>query len=228
MSIEPRLTEFESQEVRPAKRGQRRSGRIFSKKRAAIRIDPDPLAEAGRSKEAHNIEATKLSSPAGADDNALASPELKPIREDDALLWLQAFRAVPTIPGQHELNKKLVPYVMALHEGLDPKNAVESIVARCLAVSSIATMECFAQGADASIPPQVRESYIRLGLRGTEVVAQTAKAYTELQNRLIGKEPPTNYTVNVEEGGQAIVGNINRPLPKSSSPSGDEIEDDED
>lgn len=232
MTFKRRLKVSQPEDSHPANRGMRRPKRAVPERSETMKNENHAIPEASQPKEVAATQPADLPCPAEVDadigdSGAIANVEEKPDPIDgDQLLWVQMFRATPSVPGQPDLSLKLVPHAMGLVNGLKPKDAMESIVGRCLVATSMASMECFALSANPTLPAHLREANIRLGLKATEAVVQVAKTLAELQNRPTGKEQPANYTVNVEEGGQAIVGNVNRPLPKSTRSSVEDVQDD--
>jgi hypothetical protein len=94
-----------------------------------------------------------------------------------------------------------------LYEGLQPKDALDAALGMLLVGVTNASLDCLSQAA--RVRPgelQCRDVNLRYGLKGAVVAAELAKV---LEARR-GKNPNnvTVGTVNVEPGGQAIVGNV--------------------
>ena len=96
---------------------------------------------------------------------------------------------------------------LELYAGLEPKNALQSILASLIVGVSNATHDCLSLAA--RIPPQElqhRDVNLRHAFKGAAVVTQLADAFERVRgnrpgNLNVGK-------VNVESGGQAIVGTV--------------------
>ena len=94
-----------------------------------------------------------------------------------------------------------------LYERLAPRDAWESIMSLLTVSVTNASLDCLALAA--RVPPDnlaVRELNLRYGLKAAEVAADLIKA---LEDRHREKSDKVSIgAVNVEAGGQAIVGNV--------------------
>ena len=94
-----------------------------------------------------------------------------------------------------------------LYERLAPRDAHESILSLLAVSVTNASLDCLALAA--CVPPDnvpVRELNLRYGLKAATVAADLIKA---LEDRHREKSDKVSVgTVNVESGGQAIVGNV--------------------
>ena len=96
---------------------------------------------------------------------------------------------------------------LELYTGLEPKNALQSILASLIVGVSNATNDCLSLAA--RVPPQElqhRDVNLRHAFKGAAVVTQLVDAFERVRgnrpgNLNVGK-------VNVESGGQAIVGTV--------------------
>jgi len=93
-----------------------------------------------------------------------------------------------------------------LYRDLNPRNALEGMLAT-LAVGIFNTsLIVVADGSRQETPLEAREINLRYGLKAATVAVDLLKALNELQN---GTEKRVSVgAVNVEAGGQAIVGNV--------------------
>lgn len=105
-----------------------------------------------------------------------------------------------------ESKKQMIKASVALYEGLNPQNALEAALgATCVALTNSA-LGSFARGTD--LPPECsayKETEVRLGIRAAHALAELAKTLESIR----GKRGNVQVgTVNVEAGGQAIVGTV--------------------
>ena len=93
-----------------------------------------------------------------------------------------------------------------LYRGLNPENTTEAMFATLAVGIFNSSLTAIADGIRQGTPLQVRDINLRLGLKGATVAADLLKAFNELRN---GSQKRVSVgAVNVEAGGQAIVGNV--------------------
>ena len=89
---------------------------------------------------------------------------------------------------------------------LKPQNAAEGMLATLAVGLFNCSLTAIAEGSRQQAPLQVRDVNLRHGMKGAIVTAQLLQAFNRLQN---GAEKAVQVgAVNVEAGGQAVVGNI--------------------
>jgi hypothetical protein len=89
---------------------------------------------------------------------------------------------------------------------LKPQNAAEGMLATLAVGLFNSSLTAIAEGSRQRVPPQVRDVSLRHGMKGAMVVAQVLQALDRFQN---GAEKGVQVgAVNVEAGGQAVVGNV--------------------
>ena len=113
-----------------------------------------------------------------------------------------------------EITEKINQGAVDLYHGLEPKNGLEAALSMLMVGVTNTSLDCMSIAA--RVPPQemeCRELNMRYGLKGAQVVAQLA----ETLERIRGKSPKNVRVgkVNVESGGQAIVGNVSTDGKKS-------------
>jgi len=125
-------------------------------------------------------------------------------------------------PYQHtqngELSGRSVDGSVELYVGLKPQSALQSILSTLIVNVSNATNECLFLAA--KIPPselQHRDINLRHAFKGAAVVTQLVDALERVRGKRRGNVNVGN--VNVESGGQAIVGTV------QSKPREKELED---
>jgi hypothetical protein len=152
-----------------------------------------------------------------------ATPVSKlPENPGDVAKPMAAAALVMSAAGQHvndaKVKKMMTDGPLDLYQNIERRDALDSMLAMLAASVTSASLDCLAQAA--LCPPehlQLRDLNLRHGLKGATVAAALAKA---LDNRHPGQksEKVTVGKVNVEAGGQAIVGNIeSAPHPDASS-----------
>ena len=124
-------------------------------------------------------------------------------RPDKDLLVSQLTRTVNTSFLGRAMAPKLRNDAVALYSALQPRDPIESILDRLLVAASIGAMHCYARAA-ATNDAKAIDINLRHAEKGTRVVIDVVEA-------LAKRRSPKNSAVgnvNVEAGGQAIVGNV--------------------
>ena len=107
---------------------------------------------------------------------------------------------------------------MDLYQVLARKDAAEQMLSMLAVSVASASLDCLMKATNApSNYPEGRDHNLRHGLKGAAVAAELIKALDARR----GRTPPTVTvgSVNVEAGGQAIVGNVDsRRLQDSVEP----------
>ena len=105
-----------------------------------------------------------------------------------------------------------------LYQNIQRQDALNSMLAMLAASIASASLDCLSQAA--FLPPgnlKVRDLNLRYGIKAAAVAAELVKA---LDNRRGAKsEKVTVGQVNVEAGGQAIVGNVEAAPHPGASPT---------
>lgn len=105
---------------------------------------------------------------------------------------------------------------LSLYSSLSSKDPIDSMLARVMVAITNLTMECIARAESSSAPSQ--EINLRYSIKGAVTLAQLTEAYDSRRGR--GRRHVTVGAVNVEQGGQAIVGNIEPQRLEPSPPPG--------
>jgi hypothetical protein len=96
---------------------------------------------------------------------------------------------------------------IALYDGLHPQDALQSVLATLIVGVSNAANDCLSLAA--RIPPEAildRDVYLRHAFKGAAVVTQLVEAFERVRGNRSGDVSVGN--VNVQSGGQAIVGTV--------------------
>jgi hypothetical protein len=90
-----------------------------------------------------------------------------------------------------------------LYQGLNPKNTPEAIIATVQVALLNASLGCLADARREGTPPDVRDMYLKHGINAATRLADLMERFgtTGSRNIRVGN-------VNVEAGGQAIVGHV--------------------
>lgn len=158
---------------------------------------------------------TKDSLPEESKDKSSPAPQANP--KYHALAVTQSLRSAAWQHLDHpEITKKIGEGAVDLYHGLEPQNGLEASISMLLVGVTNASLDCMSIAA--RVPPQemeCRELNLRYGLRGAQVAAQLAETLEKIRGKA-----PSNVNVgnvNVESGGQAIVGNVSAAGKKSNT-----------
>ena len=142
---------------------------------------------------------------------------------DQSYELMAAAHLIAAAPGRYlkntQFNAAIGGATYDLYQRLAPRDAHESILALLAVSVTNASLDCLAQAA--RVPPDnlpVRELNLGLGLKSATVAADLIKA---LEDR--HREKPDRVSVgavNVEAGGQAIVGNVRSEGRRNRKPQG--------
>ena len=94
---------------------------------------------------------------------------------------------------------------------MDPKDPGESAICRLVVALTSASMQSLGRAAHSDVL-RYQETHLRMGTKGALAVGELIK----LLDTLRGRNPPSVNVgqVNVQSGGQAIVGNVGREARK--------------
>jgi hypothetical protein len=127
-------------------------------------------------------------------------------RDTLALVQVTAATAIPSHVNVTEQTKEvLVESAEALYEDFRTADPIDSILARLMCGISSMTMDSLSRGTWTQNLVQ-REMELKTATRGALVIAELTKAYDGRRTR--GKQTVNVGQVNVEAGGQAVVGNV--------------------
>ena len=162
-------------------------------------------------------EENKSKQPIAASDKEPAVPT-----GDETNYELLAFaHLIAAAPGRYLQNTSLRSEIgeatCHLYQRLAPRDAQESILALLAVSSTNASLDCFALAARVPLDNlPLRELNLTLGLKSANVAAELIKTLDDRR-----REKPDRVSVgavNVEAGGQAIVGNVNSEGRPNSKP----------
>ena len=112
-----------------------------------------------------------------------------------------------SLPDQ---DRMICATVQAIKE-MEPKDAAEGMLIAQMVATHNATMECFRMGVDKNLSAEQKTNYIN---NANKLI----RTYTMLQDSLQRYRGKSHYEqkitvqhINVSDGGQAIVGDINKP-----------------
>ncbi len=145
----------------------------------------------------------------------LSSPQQK--QPDKNLLVHQLTRTVNTSYVAKTMAPQLRGDAVALYSALQSRDPIDSILNRLTVAMSNSVMDCHARVAETSNPKAI-DTNLRHAVKGTNAVIDLVEA----QARRRGPTQLMVGKVNVEAGGQAIVGNVEtqkqRPLETENRP----------
>jgi hypothetical protein len=145
-----------------------------------------------------------------------------PVQPGDAAKPMAAAALVMSAAGQHVDDPKFKEFMtkgpLDLYKNIPRQDALDSMLAMLATSITSASLDCLSQAA-LSAPGnlKVRDLNLRHGIKAAAAAAELVKA---LDNRRGAKsEKVTVGQVNVEAGGQAIVGNVEAPPYPGASPT---------
>jgi hypothetical protein len=103
-----------------------------------------------------------------------------------------------------------------LFNELAPRNAVEGMLATLAVAAFNASLGAIADGSRQDIPPHIRDLDLRRGLRGASIAANLITTYRDMRSG--GRKSVSVGKVNVEAGGQAIVGHVEARRKRTKHP----------
>jgi len=168
---------------------------------------------ASGSKAAKDTEPSTASVPEKTKDKPVGTPKANP--KYHALAVTQSLRgAAWQCFDAPEVTDKISEGAVDLYHGLEPKNGLEAAISMLMVGVTNTSLDCMSIAA--RVPPhelECRELNMRYGLKGAQVAAQLAETLQKVR----GNQPSKVSVgkVNVESGGQAIVGNVSRDGKKS-------------
>lgn len=134
----------------------------------------------------------------------LSSPQQK--QPDKDLLVHQLTRSINTSYVPKTMAPQLRGDVVALHSALQSSDPTDSILNRLTVAMTNSVMDCHARAAQTSNPKAI-DTNLRHAVKGTKAVIDLVEA----RERRRGPKQIMVGKVNVEAGGQAIVGNVETP-----------------
>jgi hypothetical protein len=157
-----------------------------------------------------------------SEDQLLALDPAWPPRELMAGAAVQLTAPAKYLP-EEKRHRMLANAALDLYCDLAPSDATETLLSMLAVSVANASVDCLTQAALAR-PEWLegRDLNLRHGLKGAAVAAELIKVLDA--RRGIGPKKVTVGSVNVEAGGQAIVGNVeSRRMSDNSEPSGSEV-----
>ena len=144
--------------------------------------------------------------------------ELQISSEAEALLSVFLAAAVP-VPANSsiELRQALTDATVSLLKSIKAKDAIDPMGSSLLIALNLAGLDCFARAAACGDNSAARDLNLRSGIKIGSVVSDLMKGLDARHGQ--GRYAVNVRSVNVEPGGQAIVGNVensDKPAPASS------------
>jgi hypothetical protein len=142
----------------------------------------------------------------------------------DLLTRFQLVSSTPPPPHWSEEQQTLMMRLsISQYEQFAASDGVDSVLASLIVAVKNATMDCFIRATRSDSLP-ARELELKNGFKGASVLPELTKAFDERRGR--GKQTVSVGNVNIESGGQAIVGNVKseakraRPADEAATSSG--------
>jgi hypothetical protein len=150
-----------------------------------------------------------------ANGKPIAEPKLatdnKPIGKTSPYAKFVAANLLATSPHRFiedaESKNRLAQDSVELYAGLKPRNAQEAMISLLALSVANASLDCLTQASMLDMGQfTLRDLNLRHGMKGATIAAELLKALNDLRSEK--HEKVTVGNVNVEAGGQAIVGNV--------------------
>lgn len=146
----------------------------------------------------------------------------KPVQPGDVAKPMAAAGLMLSAAGQHVDNLKIKSMMTAgaldLYENIEKRDALDSMIAMLAVSLTSASLDCLSQAAlSAPCDLKVRDLNLRHATKGAATVADLVKVLDK--RRGAKSEKVTVGQVNVEAGGQAIVGNVEAAPHPGASPT---------
>lgn len=129
-------------------------------------------------------------------------------------LLFQVWQALPVDYFPDQDQDIMIKSVVQAMETMDPKDEIEGMLMAQMLATHNAIMECFRLGVHKNLSIEQKTNYI-------SNANKLVRTYTMLQDSLQRYRGKSNYEqkitvqhINVSDGGQAIVGDINKPENK--------------
>lgn len=140
-----------------------------------------------------------------------------PLHEPDAqLLAHQVSDSVNAGRLGNERQRDMMECSLALYAALEPGDATESLLARVAVATSNASMDSFSRAAQSGCHPAARDLNLKYGIKAALAVVELTKALDQHRGR--HRQTVSVGQVNVQSGGQAIVGNVAPREKRKESP----------
>jgi hypothetical protein len=135
-------------------------------------------------------------------------------RPDPNLLIHQLTNTLGAILPNSHLNRQKIGEAVALYAALRSRDPIESILDRSMVAVNITTMDCLGRASTDNV--RARELNLRYGLKGAQVQLDIIRLREARRGQVNQKVVVSK--VNVEAGGQAIVGHVNAKRRKARKP----------
>jgi hypothetical protein len=143
------------------------------------------------------------------------------LHEPDAMLVAYQVTDTVNVPaGANNAHEwQLRDVALALYAAIEPRDALESVLARLVVGVGNGVMDCLSRSARNGDCLESRDVNLRHAIKGSLAVSEMVKAIDNHRGR--DRQKVTVGQVNVQSGGQAIVGNVERrgPPEQATSPA---------
>jgi hypothetical protein len=131
----------------------------------------------------------------------------KPAHQKMATAALCLSAPAKQFQGSEGMSKLMMEGAVDLYHEMQPRDAIDAALGMVMTALTSGTLDCFAQATN--LDPQhvkLRDINLRYGIRGAEILVKLAQAYDGRRGKIAKKVAVGK--VNVEAGGQAIVGTV--------------------
>lgn len=185
-----------------------------------MRAKQDPVEEAEllENLSEDDEESVTEQAPPGGSEIVPVEPDPVPLNSPDAVLVAhQIADSVPMPLGTDNAVQRQFMYgSVALYADIAPQDAFESVLARLLVGLANGGMDCFGRAARAGNWLAARDVNLKSAIKCTLAATEVVKVIDSHRGRT--KQKVSVSQVNVQSGGQAIVGNVERRNRSDDAP----------
>jgi hypothetical protein len=180
----------------------------------------DDADDATEPQQDSGLEADEGSERSDPSQNQIATvePPPVPLTEPDAVVI--AYQVTDSIHApigtDFAIQRHLMHGSLALYAEIAPRDALESVMARLLVGLVNGGMDSFGRAARAGDWLVAREANLKVGIKSTLAATEVIKAFDNHRGR--ERQKVTVGQVNVQSGGQAIVGNVGPKEKQQQAP----------
>ena len=145
------------------------------------------------------------------------------LHEPDAMLVAHQVTASVNVPAgaNYAQEWELRSDAVALYSAIEPRDALESVLARLVVGVGNGVMDCLSRSARNGDWLKSRDVNLRHAIKGSLAVTEMVKAIDNHRGR--DRQTVTVGQVNVQSGGQAIVGNVGPRGHEDQAPEAERI-----
>jgi hypothetical protein len=150
------------------------------------------------------VKRYKLTAP--VEENKVAKPDNSKVPPADHLLLSQLSATAPALGNESSAKALAEIRTHQLYRGLDPQDTSDAILSALAAGTTNMTFQAYALAQSSTGYPEIWAMYCKYGLKGAALTSDLLMKREKHRGQKRGNV--TVGKVNIESGGQAIVGNV--------------------